>query len=122
MSEISNHEYWKEINELAEQIVSEAMEQCDNDRDAAQDAIFDTILHQTVDGHQWVIYYSYNLDVIRHSDNESYYADNFGGESLAASLEQGLDTLHCHIAFWCMYADIADLISDKLDDFEENQA
>ena len=117
---ISYHEYWKEIADLADSIACEAMADNDNDRDAAEEDIFDSRLHETIDGHQWVIYYSYNLDVIQHSDNADYYSDNFGADSLAASLKEGgLDALHCHIAFWCMYADVCERISDALDEYAE---
>jgi hypothetical protein len=112
-------EYWQEVSEMADYLASEAMNDCENDRDTAKETIFDYRLHEAVDGHQWIIYYSNNLDVIQHSDNEDYYNDNFGGEALASSLEQGgLDMLHCHIAFWCLYADVSDKISDALDEYE----
>ena len=120
---MNNQEYWKEVNELADALACESMADNDNDREAAESEIWDTRLHETIDGHQWVIYYSYNLDVIKYSDNEDYYSDNFGAESLAASLaDGGLDTLHCHIAFWALYADVADNISAALDTYEEAAA
>ena len=120
MSEISSFQYWEEISAIAESIVSETMSECDNDREAAEELVQDTRLHETIDGHQWVIYYAYNLDVIKHSDNDDYYDQNFGAEALASSLEQGgLDMLHCHIAFWCMYADVQEKLSDAFDEYEE---
>ena len=129
MSELSSQDYWKEVQDLARNMLSETWEwiedKADYDRDElieeTLERVNDTVLHETVDGHQWVIYYSYNLDVIKHSNNEDYYNDNFGAESLAHSLsEGGLDTLHCHIAFWCLYADIQDMIGTVQDEvFEE---
>ena len=117
------NEYWKEIKSIAADLVDRAMEENDNDKDQAEEAINDHILHEDIDGHQWVIYYGYNLDVIKYSDNEDYYSDNFGSESLAASLEQGgLDTLHCHIAFWCMYADVQNELDNAFDEYEEERA
>lgn len=121
MSELTYSEYWTEIQSIASDLVSESMDACENDRECAEESIQDTRLHETIDGHQWVIYYTYSLDVIKHSDNEDYYVQNFGGEALASSLEQGgLDTLHCHIAFWCMYADVQDKLSDAFDEYEES--
>ena len=120
---MNSQEYWKEVEEIADSIACEAMADNDNDRDQAEEDINDRRLHETIDGHQWVIYYSYNLDVIKYSDNENYYSDNFGAESLASSLEQGgLDTLHCHIAFWALYADVQDKISDALDNYDSEAA
>ena len=119
MSELTNSEYWVEVKSIADNLVSEAMSDNENDKDRAEEDIFDSRLHETIDGHQWVIYYSYNLDVIKHSANEDYYSDNFGGEALEESLKGGLDTLHCHIAFWALYADVCDYISESFDSFEE---
>ena len=120
---ITYNEYWKEVAELADSIACEAMADNNNDIDAARDDIYDSRLHETIDGHQWIIYYSYNLDVIQHSDNEDYYNDNFGADSLAESLKQGgLLLLHCHIAFWAMYADVCDRIDDALATYEEQAA
>ena len=123
MNNITHNEYWTEINSIAAELVSEAMESTDNDKEAAEEEINDYRLHETIDGHQWVIYYAYNLDVIGYSDNEDYMSDNFGAEALAASLEQGgLSTLHTHIAYWCMYADVQEQLENAFDEYEEKQA
>ena len=120
---ITYQEYWKEVNELADSIACEAMADNDNDREAAEEDIFDFRLHETIDGHQWVIYYSYNPDVIQHSDNDEYYLDNFGSEALERSLKEGgLSTLHCHIAFWALYADVSDRIEAALITYEQEAA
>jgi len=119
MSNITYNEYWTEINSIAENMVSECMDECDNDREAAEELINDSRLHETIDGHQWVIYYSYNDDVRKHSDNEDYAADNFGNEYLGQIVtEQGYDTLGTVIAFWCMYADVQDKLNDAFDEYE----
>ena len=123
---MNNQEYWNEVNEIADSIACEAMQQCADSRQApsivredAEELINDSLLHETIDGHQWVIYYSYNLDVIKHSDNADYMQDNFGVEDIAASLESGgINGLHTAMAFWALYADVQDLISDKLDQYE----
>lgn len=116
---MNSNEYWAEVNSLADMIASETMANHNNDREQAENEINDSYLHETIDGHEWVIYYSYNLDVIKHSDNADYCADNFGAEALAHSLEQGgLNTLHCHIAFWALYADVQDRLSDYLDQYD----
>ena len=111
-------DYWAEINSIADSLVSEAMADNDNDRDAAEDDINDSRLHETIDGHQWVIYNGYNADVMKHSSNEDYFIDNFGNESAGQVLKDGgLSALHNVIAFWCMYADVQELLSDKMDEF-----
>lgn len=110
---VNNREYWKEIAELAESCIQEAMEDGAKSEDDIWDRVYDFILPETVGGHEWVIYYSHNLDVIGHSDNEEYMLDNFGPESIVEALaDGGLSSLHCAIAFWCMYADVADKLHD----------
>ena len=117
MSEMTSSEYWVEINSIAENMASEALADNDNDIDAARDDIQDSRLHETIDGHQWVIYCAYNDDVLRRSDNESYYEDNFGADDMANIIkDRGLDGLKTIMAFWAMYADVQDIIDDKLDE------
>ena len=115
---MNNTEYWKEINNIAETIAEEAMEQSGNDTTEAKEIINDSLLHETIDGHQWVIYYSYNLDVLKHSDNEEYMIDNLGGASEVLD-SSGLNGLHSALAYWAMYADVQEIIRDKLDIIED---
>lgn len=120
MSELSSKQYWDEISSIAESLAEDAMAATEYDRQSAEDDIQDSRLHETIDGHQWVIYNAYNADVMRHSDNTDYYIDNFGGDGAGHILkERGLDGLHNVIAFWCMYADVQDKLSDALDAVEE---
>ena len=116
MNTISSTEYTAEINTIASNLIEEAMLESEN-LEQAQEIINDHLLHEYIDGHQWVIYYAYNLAVIDNSDNPDYMVDNLGDESLAAALNQGgLDGLHTAIAFWALYADV----SDKLHELYEN--
>lgn len=120
MSKLSIIQYREEIASIAQSLAEEAMADNEYDRQAAEDDINDSRLHETIDGHQWVIYNSYNADVMRHSDNTDYYIDNFGVDDAGHVLkERGLDGLHNVIAFWCMYADVQDRLSDALDAVEE---
>ena len=121
MSNITSSQYGNEIQSLAVSIAEDAMSQCDNNREEAEELINDSLLHETIDGHQWVIYYAYNLDVYQHSNNPDYYIDNFGGDDAAFVLkEKGLDGLHNVLAFWSLYADVQDKIEEALDGVESN--
>ena len=121
MTGISYTEYWTEIESIADDIIEEAMESADNDREQAEEEINDYRLHEWIDGHQWVIYYAYNIDVIRHSDNEDYMSDNFGGEEMATVVkERGFNGLTTAMAFWCMYADVQDRLDAAFEAFEAN--
>ena len=120
MSDLTYTQYWNEINSIATDLVNESMDDCDNDKDAAIEQINDYRLHEWVDGHQWVIYYFYNDDVRKHSQNEDYLTDNFGNEYAGQIVaESGIDALGTAIAFWCMYADIQDSIENAFDEYEE---
>ena len=113
MSNITSLQYWKEVQDLADSIAEDAMRQCDNNRDDAEELINDSLLHETIDGHQWIIYYAYNLDVYQYSNNSDYYIDSFGGDDAAYVLkEKGLDGLHQALAFWAFYADVQEKIKD----------
>ena len=89
----------------------------------AEADINDSRLHETIDGHQWVIYTSYNLDVLRHSDNEDAYIDNFGGEDAAHLLkDRGISGLHAVMAYCAMEQDVQSILSDALDEaIEEHE-
>jgi hypothetical protein len=123
MSELTGTEYRNEILSIAYNLYDENY--CYTDKalsieeriEAVDEDIQDRLLHEAVDGHQWVIYNAYNLDVIKWSENKDYYTDNFGGVGLAESLECGLDSLHNTIAFWCMYGDVQDALEDARGDF-----
>ena len=121
MSNITSSQYWNEIQSMAVSIAEDAMLHCDNNRDDAEELINDSLLHETIDGHNWVIYYAYNLDVYQYSDNSDYYIDNFGGDDAAFVLkERGLDGLHQALAFWALYADVQEKIGEALDGVESN--
>ena len=120
MSNITSSQYWNEVQSLAVSIAEDAMLQCDNNRDEAEELINDSLLHETIDGHQWVIYYAYNLDVYQHSNNSDYYIDNFGADDAAIVLkERGLHGLHQDLAFYALFADVQEKIKDALDEIEE---
>lgn len=120
MSNITSSEYWVEVESIAKELVSEAMNQHDNDRKQAEELIQDSRLHETIDGHQWIIYYAYNLSVMEHSLNDTYCADNFGDEELENALKKGgINQIHAVIAFWALYADVQEKLSDAMDSYIE---
>lgn len=69
MNPISLAEYAAECTAIAREIV----EECEGDEDTINDR-----LHETVDGHQWIIYTYYNAQVLTHSRNKDAYFENFG--------------------------------------------
>jgi len=111
--EFTSSEYHKEISDLAADLYSEALDQNDNDHDLAIDAIHDHLLHELVDGHQWVIY-TYSSELVESfSDNAEAYQDCYDNESLGALVsEKGIDSLKAIVAYFAMYQDISEAISE----------
>ena len=111
--EFTSSEYHKEISDLAADLYSEALEQNDNDHDLAVEAIHDHLLHETVDGHQWVIYTYSNELVEQFSANAEAFKDCYDNESIGAIVaDKGLDALKAIIAYFAMYQDISEAISE----------
>ena len=111
--EFTSTEYYREINDLADDLYSVALDQKDNDHDMAVEAIHDHLLHETVDGHQWVIYTYSNELVERFSANAEAFKDCYDNESIGALVvDQGLDALKPIIAYFAMYQDISDRLNE----------
>lgn len=111
--EFTSTEYYREISDLADDLYSEALEQNDNDHDMAIEAIHDHLLHELVDGHQWVIYTYSNELVEQFSANAEAFKDYYGNESIGAIVaDQGLDALKPIIAYFAMYQDIIDHLNE----------
>lgn len=122
MNDITRTAYYEEIRSIADSLVSDAMEQCENDRDAAEESINDSMLHETIDSHQWVIYTAYNLDVLKHSESQDAYTDNFGADDAGHVLkDRGIDGLHAVMAYCAMEQDVRNVLNDAFDDYIEAQ-
>lgn len=116
MSDITRFDYIDEIEAICKNIAEEMYDEqewCSYDEyvDAANERV-----HEVVDGHQWVIYYAYNLQVLMHSDNDEAMIEELGEESAGHVLrENGLNGLHSALAFWAMYRDVMDDLGDELE-------
>lgn len=116
----SKSQYFSEVNAIAANLVSECMAECDNSRDDAEELINDSRLHETIDGHQWVIYYAYNLPVLQFSDNAEYGIDN-GLVDCSIIREQSLNDFHTALAFWALYADVQERLGNAFDEYEQEE-
>ncbi len=120
MNNITFEQYIKEVEGTAYLVAFEAMDNSDNDREAAMEYIYDSGLHEVIDSHEWVIYCAYSLDIIQHTGNQDYMVDNFGEEAAGTALKEGgLDGLHQAIAFWAFYEDVNEQIEGQLDEIEK---
>jgi hypothetical protein len=116
MHNLTSFSYTEEIESIAKELIVEAMAQTDNDKDSALDLINDTLAWEVVDGHQWVIYYAYNLDVLKLSENPNYFEETIGGADDVLKTK-GLSGLLSAMAFYAMYADVLDVLEAL--DFDE---
>ena len=95
---ITEKQYWKEIRSLAK----------DADKRVKEGEEPGDVLHETIDGHQWIIYYHYQPYVIAHTRNEDAVFDMVGevsGDSTGAVLTQ--------IAFYAMEQDVAEHMKES---------
>lgn len=105
--DFSLNEYHAEISDLASDLYDEALEQNDKDHEAAMDAITDNLLHELVDGHQWIIYTYSNELVARFSDNDEAYLDCYDNESIGKIVaDNGFHAVKPIIAYFAMHQDI----------------
>ena len=120
MDTITQSSYQIEIESIAASLVDEAMEEKDS-RDEAQDQIFDYMLHEYIDGHQWIIYYYGNDKVLEFTSNEDAYQDVYCNEDLGAVVaSEGIQKLKTIMAYFAMYQDVSDQIESAFDTFEED--
>lgn len=124
---MKKYEYQAEIESTARIIIKEVLEDYSEEvveRDDIEDKILDR-LHGEVDRHKYIINTDYHFYVMRHSRNEDSLEFKFGAEVVAEILKkEGFDTLIMRRAFWAMYNDVQDEISDIIDDKieEHNEA
>ncbi len=103
--------YAEEISSIAR----DCAEQAEGDLDSAME-----LAHESVDGHQWIIYNRFYADIIACSDNENAVED-FGGGLDEAFKRGGVSAVLQLIAFCAMLADVQAEISDACDTWTEKQ-
>ncbi len=124
MTTITEKDYKDEVKASANYIVEQAVNDTrDNEPDltgsdlkaAVSQRLYEYVIHEYVDGHEYVIYYCYHLDILQHSDNCDSALDEFGADMLADKLkDSGLDGLYQTLAYWAFYNDIHDLLGDEI--------
>ena len=115
MSEYTQSEYESDVEELAESILAEVIEE---NPEASPDEIRESLddrLHESVDGHQSVIYTWRAQLVLAHSANDGYSVENFGSESAT----DGDGNLNWSaLAYGAMYADTYDPLMALFSEWE----
>lgn len=100
---ITRDEYWKEIRELAQDLAQDAASGENGHDDDAREWLHER-LHETCDGHEWVIYTYSSQCIVPHSRNDGYSAENFGAESVVS--DDGVNW--AALAYGCLYGDISE--------------
>lgn len=129
MNNITFAEYRKEIYSLALALVGDAIDALQYDgyevisRDDVEDRIIgtdyltmDSLLHEAIDGHQWIIYYAYNDDVLRYTEHSDAYQDCYSNEDLGQLVaEKGFDSAKAMMAYFAMYNDVLDHLDEAIE-------
>jgi hypothetical protein len=113
MENITYNSYWAEVKDLATMLLDE--------NDNCMETISDNSLdHEAVDGHQWIIYTTYHDQILNFSDNTEAYLDLYGNDDLGQIVsEHGLDHARMIQAFWAFLYDVQNSLHDQ---FEEREA
>lgn len=98
---ITAQQYHAEIRSICQSALDEYKGHHEDDE---PDEWFHDWLHQTIDGHQWIIYTHYNSQVLTHSDNRDA-AWEIGGETPQAD---SYGQLMAVLAFYAMSQDVQD--------------
>lgn len=131
MTNITPNEYTQEIESIVDNIINELIEEGDsNDLDSLQDNFTDR-LHETIDGHEWVIYYSNNLPVLQASKQPLELGiENGLIDANHIIKESGVLSLFTSMAYCAMEEDCNDYFStiaeavefpENVEDDEENE-
>ena len=99
------HEYYKEVRSISDDIATEARSGSHGTGEDCREWLLE-YLHETIDGHEYVIYTQKSQFVLAHSTNDGYSVEEFGSE--------GIVTDGClnwaFLAFGALYADVMECL------------
>ncbi len=106
---ITEKEYWQEVRSLAISILDDAWEQHPSEDDQRErEEFMSDRLHEDVDGHQWIIYTHYNVQVLHCAHNPEAYWDQMGEAPQAENYGQ----LMAVLAYSALQEDVAQVVGD----------
>ena len=123
---ITLHDLRTEVEDLVKAAIEECMTEV-SDVDDLRGKVFDR-LHETVDGHAWVIYYSKAHDVVHAVRNDSRWYDeayarltDTGGNVIGE--DEDIGSLETRLAYWVLMTGVENAYEDTLSTvIEENIA
>ena len=98
---MTEREYYVEIRSIAEEAIKAERE---------ENADIQEWLHETIDGHQWVIYTARNLEVLSISSNSEAGVDEGLVDANAAIKEGGMARLYAQLAYCAIDADVQEAL------------
>lgn len=103
---LSYQEYREEVRRIAEDAIEEANEYGQDVHD---------VVHETVDGHQWIIYYAYNDSVLAHSENADAWEDCYAAEDIGQLVvDRGMDGARTVQAYFALHDDVTNEVHAQL--------
>ena len=115
---MTEHEYNAEIAALAEWISDNRPADLGGEgfaADYSEDTDAHDALHETLDGHEYVIYTHKARQVIAHTDNPDYMIEELGADAGGEMFDE-------RRAYWAMYADIMEQAECDQYDLDELRA
>ena len=95
---MNKQEYYEEVSSIATQIPQ--------DYDLTEVDLYQAV-SEVCDGHRWIIYYSYNAQVLLHSDHHQAIQDVYSNEDLGQVVcEGGIEGLQTSMAFFALQEDV----------------
>ena len=111
---LSRKDYQTEINELAHDIWSEALESGSNDTNEARQLTYG-IVQEVVGGHRWPNSQAFHLSLLQYTNNYDAFLDIFDFEAAGDLVSnQGVAALHSMMVHHAMAQDIQDAIFEVL--------
>ncbi len=104
---ITEKEYWQEVRSLAISILDDAWEAHAEEEDERNEFVHNR-LHEDVDGHQWIIYTHYNVQVLHHAHNPEAHWDQVGCAPEVDSYGQMMAVL----AYFALQEDVSQVVWD----------
>lgn len=104
MKDITSTNYYDECMSIATDIFEEFKEYggdlCDHQ-------------HERVDGHQWIIYYAYNDDILRHCSDPDVWEQVYSNEDIGSIVtKEGMKGARAAQAFWAMLEDVSSALHE----------
>lgn len=119
MNDLNNNtQYWEEVKGMSKEVIDQAKEVQGEDatKEELEDVIQDYILHENIDGHQWIIYTAYHRPIIDFTSNEDAYLDMYHPDDLGKLLAgRGLGHIEMIRAFWAFYYDVQEAVYEALE-------